>query len=68
MTNVIEAINVLISSTNMAYNRGVYSMKEVHDLYEAISFINQTINAQQNAQVPPASLEQKIEAKEENFD
>lgn len=50
MKNPIEAINVLIGGINTAFTRGAFDMKEVHDLYEAISFLNEAANAQQQSQ------------------
>lgn len=50
MKNAIEAINELIKATNMAQARGTYSLKESHDIYVAIEFLNSAV-ANQQAQV-----------------
>jgi hypothetical protein len=73
MKNVIEAINVLIGGVQAAYTRGAYtSMKEVHDLYEAIEYIGQAVNAQQAPPVPteaPATSQEKTDkTKDEDYD
>lgn len=69
MKNVIEAINILITGVNTAYARGAYNMKEVHDIYEAIDFVNKAVSAQQpNAQNVENAPEQTDKAKEEDYD
>lgn len=56
MKNVIEAVNLVVNGVNVAFQRGAYNMKEVHDLHEAIEYIKQAIN--QSASVTPnTSLE-----------
>lgn len=47
MKNTIEAINELIKGCNLAQARGAFSIKEAHDLFEAIEFINNAVQAQQ---------------------
>ena len=56
MKNAIEAINELIKATNMAQARGTYSLKEAHDVYKAIEFLNNAVAAQQ-AQGEPTPIE-----------
>ena len=47
MKNVIEAINELIKGVNIGQARGVYTLQEAHDIFEAIKYINTTISASQ---------------------
>lgn len=69
MKNVIDAINILISGVNTAYSRGAYNMKEVHDIYEAIDFVNKAVSAQQpNAQNTTSAPEQTDKTREEDYD
>lgn len=57
MNSIPEALNILISSVNVAYNKGAFSMEEVYHIYPAISYIE---NLQKQA------LEQK--QKQENLE
>lgn len=73
MKNVIEAINVLVAGVQTAYARGAYNnMKEVHDLYDAIEYIGQAVNAQQAPPVPTeapvTSPEKTDKTKDEDYD
>jgi hypothetical protein len=49
MKNVIEAVNLVVNGVNIAFQRGAYNMKEVHDLHEAIEYIKQAVNQSANA-------------------
>jgi len=49
MKNVIEAVNLVVNGVNVAFQRGAYNMKEVHDLHEAIEYIKQAVNQSANA-------------------
>lgn len=53
MKNVIEAVNLVVNGVNVAFQRGAYNMKEVHDLHEAIEYIKQAVN--QSANVVPTN-------------
>jgi hypothetical protein len=55
MKNAIEAVNLVVNGVNVAFQRGAYNMKEVHDLHEAIEYIKQAVN--QSANVAPAAVE-----------
>jgi len=46
MTTVIDAINELIKSANVAQSRGAFTLKEAHDAYIAIDFINNAVTNQ----------------------
>jgi len=50
MTTVIDAINELIKSANVAQSRGAFTLKEAHDAYVAIDFINSAVT---NQPAPP---------------
>lgn len=52
MKNAIDAINELIKAANLAQARGAFSIKEAHDIYQAIEFINNAVNATQAQQLP----------------
>ena len=54
MTTVIDAINELIKSANLAQSRGSFSLKEAHDAYVAIEFINNAVTSQP---APPPTAE-----------
>lgn len=49
MKNTIDAINELIKAANLAQARGAFSLKEAHDIYTAIEFINKAVQNQQAA-------------------
>mgnify|MGYP000849606468 CR=1 FL=1 len=58
MKNAIEAINELIKAVNVAQARGTYSLKEAHDAFSAIEFLNSAVATQQAAaQAAPAPVE-----------
>jgi len=61
MKNVVEAINLVVNGVNLAFSRGAYNMKEVHDLHEAIEYIKQAVNTQQS---PPVSNVEVIAPKD----
>jgi hypothetical protein len=52
MKNAIDAINELIKTANIAQSRGALTLKEANDVYLAIEFINNAVQAQQT-QVQP---------------
>lgn len=49
MKNAIEAINELIKAINIAQSRGTYSLKESHDAYMAVEFLNTAVANQMAA-------------------
>lgn len=53
MKNIIEAINELVRGANIAQARGTYSLKEAHDIFAAVEFINAAIANQQAAAAAP---------------
>jgi hypothetical protein len=54
MKNTIEAINELIKAVNIAQARGAYSIKEAHDAWAAIEFINNAVAQNQQAPQQPS--------------
>jgi hypothetical protein len=64
--NVIDAINVLISATNVAYSRNAFSMSETRDIINAIDFLGDAIKTQQAAAQPESvpAVEQNTEPSE----
>jgi len=54
MTTVIDAINELIKSANVAQSRGAFTLKEAHDAYLAIDFINSAVTNQPAPAVAPS--------------
>jgi hypothetical protein len=63
MTTVIDAINELIKSANVAQSRGAFTLKEAHDAYVAIDFINSAVT---NQPAPPPATEPAADAKKGN--
>lgn len=61
MKNVIEAINELIKGVNVAQSRGVYTLSEAHDIFEAIKYINNTIASSQQQQGTQVNTNQESE-------
>ncbi len=59
MKNIIEAINELVKGANIAQARGIYSLKEAHDIYDSIEFINNAIASQQAAVTPEPTKTEK---------
>lgn len=62
MTTVIDAINELIKGANLAQSRGAFSLKEAHDAYVAIEFINNAVTAPP-AQANPEPIEPSVDDK-----
>lgn len=61
MKTIIDAINELIKGANIAQSRGVYSLKEAHDIYDGIEFINTAIASQNAAQQAPVAEISKVD-------
>lgn len=63
MKNAIDAINELIKTANIAQSRGALTLKEANDVYLAIEFINNAVQAQQT-QVQPQIQKASTEPQE----
>jgi len=66
MTTVIDAINELIKSANVAQSRGAFSLKEAHDVYVAIDFINSAVTNQPAP--PPVAQPETSDSKKKKGD
>lgn len=63
MKNAIEAINELVRAINIAQSRGTYSLKESHDAYVAVDFLNSAVANQIAANQAAQTTEVEVSGK-----